>query len=221
MYRGYFMSEINNSEKIWLKRIRAFIGVLGMILPWLSLLGAALVARMIRIPDNFWHDLSISATYYITPPLVGVLTAASIILMCYKGYDWRDHAVTALSGVFGAMIVIFPCKCALAGEMVGFFQLPVNVSHIIHCVSAVLFFVSLSINSMFLFTLGESNTKNKKIKNIIFRICAVGMLCALILVLPCFESIPAHIFIGETIALTFFGVSWLVKSEIFGLLSDD
>ena len=220
MYRGYFMSEINNSEKIWLKRIRAFIGVLGMILPWLSLLGAALVARTTRIPDRFWQDLSISATYYITPPLVGVLTAASIILMCYKGYDWRDHAITALSGVFGAMIVIFPCHCSVSGEMVGFFQLPVNVSHIIHCVSAVLFFVSLSINSMFLFTLGESNTKNKKIKNIIFRICAVGMLCALVLVLPCFDF-TAHIFIGEAIALTFFAVSWLVKGEIFGLLSDD
>ena len=93
MYRGYFMSENNTSEKIWLKRIRAFIGVLGMILPWLSLLGAALVARTTRIPDRFWQDLSISATYYITPPLVGVLTAASIILMCYKGYDWRAYGI--------------------------------------------------------------------------------------------------------------------------------
>ncbi|MBO7062149.1 hypothetical protein [Fibrobacter sp.] len=206
-------------EKIWLKRIRAFIGILGMILPWLALLGAVLVARTTRVPDNFWEDLSISATYYITPPLVGVLTAAAIILMCYKGYDWRDHAITALSGVFGAMIVIFPCKCAISGELVGFFQLPVNVSHIIHCVSAVLFFILLAINSMFLFTLGESNTKNKKIKNIIFRVCAVGMLCGLVFI-PLPIEFPAKIFISETIALTFFAVSWLVKAEIFGLLSD-
>ena len=214
------MNENNTSEKIWLKRIRAFIGILGMILPWLSLLGAALVARTTRIPSSFWENLSISATYYITPPLVGVLTAAAIILMCYKGYDWRDHALTALSGVFGAMIVIFPCKCAISGEMVGFFQLPANVSHIIHCVSAVLFFISLSINSMFLFTLGESNTMNKKIKNIIFRICAVGMLCGLVFI-PLPIEFPAKIFISETIALTFFAISWLVKAEIFGLLSDD
>jgi hypothetical protein len=206
-------------EKIWLKRIRAFIGILGMILPWLALLGAVFVARTTRVPDNFWEDLSISATYYITPPLVGVLTAAAIILMCYKGYDWRDHAITALSGVFGAMIVIFPCKCAISGELVGFFQLPVNVSHIIHCVSAVLFFILLAINSMFLFTLGESNTKNKKIKNIIFRVCAVGMLCGLVFI-PLPIEFPAKIFISETIALTFFAVSWLVKAEIFGLLSD-
>lgn len=210
----------NTAEKVWLKRIRAFIGILGMILPWLSLIGAVIVAKTNGFPDAFWENLSISATYYVTPPLVGVLTAASVILMCYKGYDWRDHAVTALSGVFGAMIVIFPCKCAISGDVVGFFQLPANVSHIIHCVSAVTFFVLLSINSMFLFTLGESNTKNKKIKNVIFRICAVGMLCGLVLI-PLPVEFPAKVFICEAIALTFFAVSWLVKAEIFGILSDE
>ena len=66
-------------ETIWLKRIRNFIGILGMILPWVSLIGAVLVARTKGIPDDFWETLSISATYYVTPTLVGILTAASVI----------------------------------------------------------------------------------------------------------------------------------------------
>ena len=213
----------NNSadiEKAWLKRIRNFIGILGMILPWISLVGAILVARTKGIPDDFWEPLSISATYYVTPPLVGILTTAAVVLMCYKGYNWKDNLVTTLSGIFGAMIVIFPCKCPVAGELVGFFQLPVNISHIIHCTSAVLFFILLSINSMFLFTLGGNETRNKKIKNIIFRVCAIGMICALVL-MPLPIKFFAKTFIIEAIALTFFGVSWLVKGEIFGLLSDD
>lgn len=213
----------NNSadiEKAWLKRIRNFIGILGMILPWISLVGAILVARTKGIPDDFWETLSISATYYVTPPLVGILTTAAVVLMCYKGYNWKDNLVTTLSGIFGAMIVIFPCKCPVAGELVGFFQLPVNISHIIHCTSAVLFFILLSINSMFLFTLGGNETRNKKIKNIIFRVCAIGMICALVL-MPLPIKFFAKTFIIEAIALTFFGVSWLVKGEIFGLLSDD
>ena len=222
MYMRCNMSEskITDNDKIWLKRIRTFIGVLGMILPWLALLGAALVNKTSGVPDAFWKDLSISATYYITPPLVGVLTTAAVILMCYKGYDWRDNLVTTLSGIFGAMIVLFPCKCAISGDLVGFFQIPVNVSHIIHCASAVAFFVLLSINSMFLFTLGKTDTRNKKIKNIIFRVCAVGMLCGLVLI-PLPIEFRSKIFISEAIALTFFAVSWLVKSEIFGFLSDD
>ena len=45
------------------------------------------------------------------------------------------------------------------------------------------------------------------------------MLCGMALVLlPTFN---AQVFIAEAIALTFFGISWLVKGEVFGLLSDD
>ena len=215
----------NDEKKIWLKRIRNFVGILGMLLPWIALLGAYIVSRAKpdTIPHDFWETLSISATYYVTPPLTGILTTAAVVLMCYKGYTWKDNLVTTLSGVFGALIVIFPCNCPVSGEIVGFFQLPVSVSHIIHCTSAILFFSLLSVNSMFLFTETDKTkpiTRNKKIKNIIFRVCAAGMILALA-ILPLPIQFFAKIFILEAIALTFFGISWLVKGEIFGLLSDD
>jgi len=207
-------------EKIWLKRIRNLAGFMGMILPWVSLLGAILVARTDGVPEDFWETLSISATYYITPPLVGILTTTAVVLICYKGYEKRDDLVTTISGVFGLMIVLFPCKCPAADSIVGFFQIPVDISNIIHCASAVMFFVLLAYNSMFLFTLGESDTKQKRIKNIIYRVCGIGMLCAMVL-MPLPIHFFAKTFIVEAIALTFFGVSWLVKGEVFGILSDD
>ena len=214
-----------DEKKIWLKRIRNFVGILGMLLPWISLLGAFIVSRAKpgTIPQGFWDTLSISATYYVTPPLTGILTTAAIVLICYKGYKWYDNLITTLSGVCGAMIVTFPCNCPVAENIVGFFQLPVSTSHIIHCTSAVLFFTLLAVNSMFLFTVTDKSkpmTRNKKIKNIIFRVCAVGMILALAL-LPLPIQFPAKIFTLEAIALTFFGVSWLVKGEILGLPSDD
>ena len=68
-------------------------------------------------------------------------------------------------------------------------------------------------------TLGESNTKQKRIRNIIYKVCGIGMFSTLILlVLPI--TFSAKIFIVEAIALTFFGVSWLVKGQFFGLLAD-
>lgn len=205
----------------WLKRIRNFAGFLGMILPWIALVGAAIVAKANPqvIPDDFWETLSISATYYLTPALAGILTTASIVLICYKGYDWKDELITTISGVFGLMIVIFPCDCSLAADPVGFFQLPVSISDKIHCASAILFFLLLAINSIFLFTLGESDTKQKRIRNIIYKVCGIGMFGTLfLLILPI--NFPAKIFTVEAIALTFFGVSWLVKGQIFGLFSD-
>ena len=202
-----------------MRRVRNLAGFLGMILPWLSLIGASIVAKTVGVPDDFWRTLSISATYYITPFLTGILTAAAIVLMCYDGYDWRDNVVTTVSGVFGIMIVLFPCNCTVATDYVGAFQLPVSVSNFVHCFSACAFFILLSINSLFLFTLGESGTKMKKIRNIIYRVCGIGMLSALILmVLPI--NFFAKTFIVEAIALTFFGISWLVKGQVFNLFSD-
>ena len=209
---------MKNSE-LWMRRVRNLVGFLGMILPWLSLMGAGIVAKTVGVPDDFWRTLSISATYYITPFLTGILTAAAIVLMCYDGYDWRDNVVTTISGVFGIMIVLFPCNCTVATDYVGAFQLPVSVSNFVHCFSACAFFILLSINSLFLFTLGESGTKMKKIRNIIYRVCGIGMLSALILmVLPI--NFFAKTFIVEAIALTFFGISWLVKGQVFNLFSD-
>lgn len=209
------------SKDLWLKRIRNLAGFLGMILPWISLIGAIIVSNTTGVPAEFWPTLSISATYYICPALTGILTAASVVLMCYDGYSLRDNIVTTISGIFGIMIVLFPCACTVSGEMVGFFQLPVAISNTIHCASACAFFILLSINSLFLFTIGEKEpTKQKKIRNIIYRVCGIGMICALILmVLP--VSFFAKTFVVEAIALTFFGISWLVKGQVFGILKDE
>ncbi len=215
------------ANKTWLKRIRVFAGVLGMTLPWIAMLGAFIVSKAQPqiIPEYFWTKLSISETYYVTPALAGVLTTAAVVLMSYKGYSLLDHVITSLSGVFGIMIVLFPCNCPMVTDetLVGFFQLPARISDIIHCTAAVIFFILLAFNSIFLFT-KDGNDKNqelskqKKIKNFIFRVCGVGMLGGMALVL--FPTFDAQIFIAEAIALTFFGISWLVKGEVFGLLAD-
>ena len=68
------------NEKKAYYRIRNYCGALGMILPWLALVSAALVRGK---PSGWWH--SISATYYFTPALAMILTAAAVVLMCYDG----------------------------------------------------------------------------------------------------------------------------------------
>lgn len=207
------------SSENWLKRIRNLAGFLGMILPWTCLWGAANFAKTFGVPDDFWYTLSISRTYFVTPAMSGILTTVAIVLMCYDGYDWRDITVNTIAGVFAILTVMFPCKSPLGNEPGGFFLLPENISQILHSIFSVALFVTLAFNSMFLFTLGESNTKQKKIRNIIYKICGVGMILSLIITIIPLKFF-AKIFIGEALALTFFGISWLIKGQIFGILSD-
>lgn len=206
---------------IWQKRIRNYAGLLGALLPWLSLFSAWLYGLFSGgLTDSFWKDLSISATYYCSPALPAVLTAAAIVLMCYDGYSKIDNLVTTLSGVFGLMIVLFPCNCSIAPEHVGFFQLPKHLSSLIHCTSAVIFFCLLAFNSLFLFTKYEgTKTEYKERRNLVYIVCGIGMLAAMIL-MPLPIKFPAKTWWVETVALTFFGISWLTKGGAFPFLND-
>ena len=190
-------------------RLRATIGWLGMLLPWIV---AFLVGY---IPK------SISATWYTNACTVFmiILGSASFLLISYKGYERIDDILLTCSGIAGLGICLFPCAITNKHEKVGTFLIDNQVSDIIHCVFAVVFFGLLAYNSIFLFTksVGEV-TKKKKARNIIFRICGVGMIASFsILAMP----IPCRIWVCETVALFFFGISFLTKANIYPWLFCD
>ena len=198
------------------RRIRNICGFLGMILPWISIISVLLINNR---PEGSFE--SISCTYYQSPALAAVLTAASIVLMTYDGYDKIDNLVTTISGIFGLGIVLFPCRVSFPfvnSNAVGFFQLPMNISNKIHCFCAVTFFGLLAYNSFFLFTKSDSKpTKQKKIRNLIYKVCAIGMISGAVIctLLDTIFGIPNVTMIMEIILLQFFGISWLTKGEVF------
>ncbi|MBP5259832.1 MAG: hypothetical protein J6Z12_04275 [Paludibacteraceae bacterium] len=205
-----------------MKRIRNIIGLLGMILPWFCLLGYYVIYRSQSLPLTDAFPNSMSITYYVTPVLPMILTAAAIVLITYVGYDWRDRLVTTLSGVCGLLIVLFPCsdsngvfQAAGIDRVAGYFQTPVAINGYIHNGAAIAFFVLLAVNSFFLFTLGDDQpTPEKKKRNLVYRICAIGMVLSMI-VLAVPVDIPHKIFWVEAVALSFFGISWLTKGEFW------
>jgi len=192
------------------KRLRCMVGWLAIMLPWL---GALLLWR---IPP------SISSTYYTYeagPVFMIILGAASILLMYYDGYDKIDDILNTITGVFGMCICLFPCWHGTL-RYVGTFGTPVMISMWIHNIAAIIFFVMLAYISFFQFTKSAGEmTKQKKIRNIIYRVCAGGMLGAfLLLLLPKFYI---QTWLVETVALFFFGISWLTKADAYPWLFAD
>lgn len=198
------------------KRMRIMIGVLGMALAWL----VALITLS-------WPP-SISATYYdyrAVGTFMVVLGSAGILLINYKGYEKIDDISATIAGIFGLGVCAFPMIYDPAPETItGMFNLPSNVSNIFHCVSAACFFIVLAFMSYFLFTkTGGNMTKQKKIRNIIYRVCGIGMLASFSLFLLNFIpgfSCYSLTWIIEAIALFFFGVSWITKSDALPFLQD-
>lgn len=212
---------METKEKKMYLRIRNVCGLLGMLLPWIALFSAGIIND--HPNDEWWW--SISATYYQSPALVGVLTAASIVLMSYEGYDRLDNIITSLSGLFGLGVVLFPCAVSWMPEesYVGFFQIPMHISNIIHSCCAGIFFLLLAFNSAFLFTKSAGEmTASKRIRNSIYRFCGLGMIAfeVLFVLLSAIDAPGYCVMLVEIILLQLFGISWLVKGEAISILND-
>ena len=191
-------------------RLRAMLGWLGMLLSWI------VVLLIGYIPD------SISATWYTNACTVFmiILGSASILLISYKGYERIDDITLTLSGIFGLGICLFPCSVSSSPGKVGTFLIDSSISNTIHFICAIAFFGLLAYNSFFLFTKSSGEmSKKKKIRNIIYRVCGVGMLASFtILLLPYFQI---QVWLTETVALFFFGISFLTKADIYPWLFCD
>ncbi len=191
---------------------RNVLGGLGMLLPVISIIGGLFVKNK---PESWWY--SISVTYYITPALPIILGACAIFLLCYRSYEKIDTIINVLSGIFAFGVVLFPCANPYGIESVGFFQIPVRVSDVIHSICAMLLFALLAYNIGWLFTRGTNERNNK-----IYRICSYAMIMIMAIF---FIIIIAGLFglnypkwltmVVEAVLLLLFGFAWLVKGQLF------
>lgn len=212
-------------------RLRATIGWIGILLPWLVLL--------MSMVYGCGFQNSISATYYIPTCITSFMTifgSASLLLFNYKGYDKQDDIVCSIAGFLAIGICLCSCSTKdlieklpeLAYQTnVGAFQIAPFISGIVHNICVINFFGLLAYNSLFLFTKSvvkdkKKMTECKRKRNVIFRICGIGMVVSLLAII--FISIfewRGGVLVIETTAFTFFGVSWLTKANHYHWLFAD
>ena len=202
-------------------RLRCTIGWLGMLLPWIVLI--------LSIAYGFGFPDSISSTYYIPTcitPFMIILGSSGLLLFSYKGYDKQDDIICTIAGIFALGICLFSCGTEGLIEKwnelailtnVGTFQIVPKISGIIHNICAFGFFGLLAYNSLFLFTKSSGEmTKEKKKRNVIFRICGIGMVVSFLAIVPVsLFKWWGGVWLIEAIALIFFGISWLTKAKYY------
>lgn len=198
--------------------MRRLIGVLGISLPFILVIGGFL-------QEDPCVQGSISGYYYTNMRdfFIGSLCVVAIFLMSYRGYERIDDIIGNLSGVFALGMIIFP-TAMFSGEVVkvGMFLIDDNISEYIHLIFGALFFLSLSFNSIFLFTRRHPGVmgKSKKRRNIVYRCCGIVMIlvivCIIVYMIYFRNTYIAKInpvLILESIALMAFGISWLIKGN--------
>jgi len=202
--------EKNNEDLIisYLK-IRKIIGWLGLLLPFILLIGNYTVNKLDILNNNFFiktscslpyqadnsFKSSISHYYYSTVGelFTGVLCAVALFMFCYKGHKLRkgekglsDNALSNLAGIFALGVVLFPtgygADDACIRDNVRSFLSSTNTGYI-HFTMAALFFVSLSVMSMVNFRrTADKVSFGKGEHDNTYLVCGIAMLACLALI---------------------------------------
>jgi hypothetical protein len=107
--------------------------------------------------------------------------------------------------------VACPCSARGTDAHLGLFALPSNISNTIHGVAAAVLFLSFALMILTQFTKG-----GRKKRNILYYICGIIMLIAMVfVVISMYRNwVPYMTMILEIVMLEAFAVAWIVKSNI-------
>jgi len=210
--------------------LRRSIGWLGLSLPLVMVLGSFLFSTCKTVQPSISH-------YYYTnmrEVFVGILCAVALFLFSYRGFSRIDSISSNIAGFFALGIALFPTNLLCVkdtnecypceADVISLTNIPFHST--IHLSCAALFFITLSLVSIFLFTKSKHSpqhqTPEKKKRNVVYVVCGIVMLVSIAVIGLHFllgKKETKLVFVFETTALLAFGVSWLTKGEM--ILADN
>jgi hypothetical protein len=213
--------------------LRKTIGWLGILLPFVMIIGAWLFWGCTTLQPSISH-------YFYTnmrEVFVGVLCAVALFLFTYTGPNKVDGWVSNVAGVFALGVALFPttvlCK-SFTGFTTEFVCFPCQ-QHVtsltripyhatLHFICAALFFIILGLMSVFLFRLSDcpkaQQSPQKRKRNVVFLVCGLVIFASIgaagiYMLLARYDEQSTFILWSEAIALLAFGISWLTKGEAY------
>ena len=206
--------EIDDVMKEHYRSARWTIAWLCLLLTLLSILFGFIGVLQGYNPPEWYH--SVSDTYYANSKavMIGILSITAFYFATYKGYDIRDRIINILSAICAAGVALFPNK-----GTDGLIQMP-NAGGTIHCAFALVLYLTFFLNCIWLFRLGNSNTREKKIRNKIYLGCGIGIAVAAGVLIAgnifnLEQYIPNFIWIAEVVAQIAYAIAWFTKSGKF------
>lgn len=212
---------------------RKAIGYLGLILPWILMLldtrGLTQLAVRPTISDYYYSHFG--------SVFIGILFTIGFALFTYKGYEepntWiTDNSISNIAGIAAILVALFPA-CPQHNDTSGFGcncvadSIYICCQYNIHGISTATFFISIIYMAAFKFTKSKDApiTPSKRLKNMFYKISAIGMGVAITLIATFFLAKKMHwqitlsieefkpVLILEIIAIEIFAVAWLVKGK--------
>ena len=192
--------------------LRKLIGILGFTFPLILLFGGLFLDNTIQTSISYYYHTSMHDIF------VGILCIVAAFLLAYRGYERKDAIAGNIAGISAIGVAMIPTTLkdnpTEIQETLGY----------LHLVFATGYFSSIAYFCIFLFTKsdGKKVTQRKKQCNSIYRACGYTILVSLVMIIlytvtPDTITTPLAylkpIFWLEAIAISAFGLAWLIKGE--------
>lgn len=207
-------------------QLRRAIGWLGIALAPVLLLGFLFLSPDCPVPPSISHFFYTAMGTYFT----GSLIAIALFLFFYSGPERADRMAARLAGTCSCLVAFCPTSsyCSQCPSCNFILLQPQSYLTFLHYMAALLLFLILAFFCLFLFTRTHPNrvpTPQKIWRNRIYRICGYLILACIFLLVAIenkwlpeikysVDDFPFFL-LGESIALTAFGISWLIKGAVF------
>jgi len=218
--------EMDNSLVFSYLTFRKLIGISGMLLP------LVLIISTTRTENDKFIEHSISEYYYTSngDVFVVLMSVLGVFLFTYNGYSWKERLLSSFAAI-GALGVAFSPTATFVGNSASIHKTHTHVPMIFglferHFLFAGTFLISAALLSIIFFPKLRTTdfgviekTRQKKARNMIYRICGWTILGSIACIVLYFiikpellKDMPV-VFFFETIAVEAFGISWLTKGH--------
>ena len=203
-------------------QLRRAIGWTGITLSPILLTGFYMGYPQCELPPTLSHFYYTAFGTYFTGNLISI----AVFLFFYLGQQPIDRIIARLAALCACIVAFCPTSpyCQQCSTCTFITLFPFPLQSFLHYCAAIFLFLLLAFFCLFLFTRTHTDrlpTRQKIWRNRIYRCCGIIiLLCLLILggveghVLPGWQILgrwPPLLLAGETIVLTAFGISWLIK----------
>lgn len=200
-------------QSLSVRTLNLIIGAIALMLGPVLMLVGNMTRGFIHSGSEVICD-SVSAYYHfndITRNLfVGGLTAIGMLLLAYRGWFPGRQVWDRLIGVLGCLLAIAIANIPCCSDYAKW-----------HNAAAVVLFLILGCMLMWRFTERTGDAQElqhpewKKMRNTVYRLCAIAMLAALLLrgLSTALGGTFFSVMAVELVCLTAFGIGWLVKSR--------
>jgi hypothetical protein len=193
---------------------RALVGVIALMIPIILTI----------VSSEELASLSVSYHTDARDMFVGLLFIVGSFLFAYKGHYFYQNVASKIAALAAFAVALYPTICVSLGTSTMCDGVVMDPNKVHGAAAGILFSILAFFCLVPFKNRAESKPgKNAKIRKWVYVICGYTILLSILYIVLLIANVLTHatgVYWGETIALSAFGIAWIVSGQYFDFYSE-